>query len=34
MGYHSGPGRFVDSIAFAPSGLEPGAIELETPKFE
>jgi hypothetical protein len=30
----SGPGRFVDSIAFAHSGTEPGAIELETPKFE
>lgn len=30
----SGPGRFVDSIAFAPSGTEPDAIALETPKLE
>jgi hypothetical protein len=29
-----GPGRFVESIAFAPSGTEPDAIALETPKFE
>jgi hypothetical protein len=29
-----GPGRFVDSIAFAPSGAEPDAVALETPKFE
>ena len=28
------PGRFVDSIAFAPSRAEPGAIELETPRLE
>jgi hypothetical protein len=28
------PGRFVDSIAFAVSPTEPGAIELETPKLE
>jgi hypothetical protein len=29
-----GPGRFVDSIAFAPSGAEPDAVALETPKLE
>ena len=29
-----GPGRFVDSVAFAPSGGEPDAVALETPKFE
>jgi hypothetical protein len=29
-----GPGRFVDSVAFAPSGAEPDAVALETPKFE
>jgi len=28
------PGRFLDSIAFAPSGATPGAVELETPKLE
>jgi hypothetical protein len=28
------PGRFVDSIAFGISRTEPGAVELETPKFE
>ena len=28
------PGRFVDSIAFVLSRTEPGAVELETPKFE
>jgi hypothetical protein len=28
------PGRFVDSIAFMPSRTEPGAVELETPRFE
>src|SRR5215467_736698 len=28
------PGRFVDSIAFALSRTEPGAIELETPRLE
>jgi hypothetical protein len=28
------PGRFVDSIAFALSRTEPGAVELETPKFD
>jgi hypothetical protein len=29
-----GPGRFVDSIAFAPAGTELDAVALETPKFE
>jgi hypothetical protein len=28
------PGRFVDSIAFVLSRTEPGAVELETPRFE
>jgi hypothetical protein len=28
------PGRFIDSIAFAPSRAEPGAIELQTPALE
>ena len=28
------PGRFVDSVAFVLSRTEPGAVELETPKFE
>jgi hypothetical protein len=28
------PGRFVDSVAFAPSGAEPDAVALDTPKFE
>ena len=28
------PGRFIDSIAFVPSRMEPGAVELETPKLE
>jgi hypothetical protein len=28
------PGRFIDSIAFAPSRAEPGAIELQTPRLE
>jgi hypothetical protein len=29
-----GPGRFVESVAFAPSAAEPDAVALETPKFE
>jgi hypothetical protein len=28
------PGRFIDSIAFVLSGMEPGAVELKTPKLE
>jgi hypothetical protein len=28
------PGRFIDSIAFAPTQTEPGAVELETPQLE
>jgi len=28
------PARFIDSIAFAPSRAEPGAIELQTPRLE
>src|SRR6202163_1141189 len=28
------PGRFIDSIAFAPAQTEPGAVELETPQLE
>ena len=28
------PGRFIDSIAFALSRTEPGAVELKTPKLE
>ena len=28
------PGRFIDSIAFVPSRMEPGAVELETPRLE
>lgn len=28
------PGRFVDSLAFVPSGTPPDAIELETPRLE
>jgi hypothetical protein len=30
----SSPGRFVDSIAFAPSGVQPDAVALGTPKLE
>ena len=28
------PGRFIESIAFTPSGAAPGAVELETPRLE
>jgi hypothetical protein len=28
------PGRFVDSIAFAPIQAQPGAVELETPQLD
>ncbi len=28
------PGHFIDSIAFAPSRVEAGAVELETPQLE
>jgi hypothetical protein len=28
------PGRFIDSIAFVPSRMEPDAVEIETPKLE
>jgi hypothetical protein len=30
----SDPGRFVDSIAFAPSRIDPAAVELKTPALE